>query len=104
MCNCPFVIRGIRCNETGLWTIAKCVLTHNHELVPEKLRRFMPDQRKIPDDVQERIFILREAGVDIPTIRKILAVEFSSIVTWIYDDIYNLAYHIKNSDTKNILK
>ena len=81
MCNCPFVIRGIRCKETGLWTVAKCVLMHNHELVPEKLRCFMPDQRKIPDDVQERILILREAGIDIPTIQKILAVEFSSMVT-----------------------
>ena len=78
MCNCPFVIRGIRCKETGLWIIAKCVLTHNHELVSEKLRRFMLDQRKIPDDVQERIFILREASIDIPTIRKI---EFSSIIS-----------------------
>src|SRR5688572_15504556 len=109
MCNCPFVIRGIRCNETGLWTIAKCVLTHNHELVPEKLRRFMPDQRKIPDDVQERILILREAGIDIPTIRKILAVEFSSMVTWVYDDIYNLAYQHgtggqdKNFDAQNFV-
>ena len=92
MCNCPFIIRGILCKETGMWVIAKCILEHNHELVPKKLRHFMSDQRKIPEEVQERIFILRKAGVDIPTIRKILAVEFSNMVTWVYDDIYNLTY------------
>ena len=51
MCNCPFIIHGILCKEMGIWVIAKCILKYNHELVPKTLRHFMPDQKKIPEEI-----------------------------------------------------
>lgn len=61
-------------------------------MVPENSRRFMSEERTIPTEVQEKILLLRRAGCDIPTIRAILREEFSDIVTWVYDDLYNFIY------------
>ena len=36
--------------------------------------------------------LFRRAGCDIPTIRSILKEEFSDIITWIYNDLYNFVY------------
>ena len=33
-CNCPFIVRGIKSEDNGLWSIVKINLSHNHELVP----------------------------------------------------------------------
>jgi len=52
----------------------------------------MSEERKIPIEIQERILLFRRAGCDIPTIRAILKEEFSDVVTWIYDDLYNFVY------------
>ena len=52
----------------------------------------MSDKRTIPIEIQERILLFRCAGCDIPTICAILKEEFSDIVTWIYDDLYNFVY------------
>ena len=61
-------------------------------MVLPNLQQFMANERTIPPEIQERIMLLRRAGCDIPTIRSILKEEFSSIVTWIYNDLYNFVY------------
>jgi hypothetical protein len=48
------------------------------------------EERTIPTEIQERILLLRHAGCNVPTIR--VKEEFSNIVTWIYDDLYNFIY------------
>ena len=92
-CNCPFLIRGILCDQTGLWVITKANMNHNHDLIPKNLIHFLPNQRSIPEDIQQKIMSLRAAGVDIPTIRNILRHEHGDMVTWIYDDLYNFCYN-----------
>ena len=52
----------------------------------------MSEERTIPIEVQERILLLYRAGCNVLTIRAILKEEFSDIVTWIYDDLYNFIY------------
>ena len=54
--------------------------------------KFMSEERTIPIEVQERILLLYRASCNVPTIRAILKEEFSDIVTWIYDDLYNFTY------------
>jgi len=56
-------------------------LTHNHQMVDEHHRFFMSNERSIPDNVKQRIELLRHAGVDVPTIRAILKEEFGDCVT-----------------------
>ena len=56
-------------------------MNHNHDLIPKNLVCFMPNQKNIPEDVQQKIISLRAAGVDIPTIRNILRHEYGDMVT-----------------------
>ena len=60
----------------------------------------MLNERIIPDDVKQRIELLRCAGVDVPIICAILKEEFGGCVTWVYDDIYNFIYQLEGSDSK----
>ena len=90
--NCQFAVRASLNSSNGLWYIIFIRLEHNHTMILESSRRFMSEERKIPIEVQERILLFRHAGCDIPTIRAILKEEFSDMVTWLYDDLYNFIY------------
>jgi len=61
---------------------------------------FMLIERFIPDDVKQRILLLRKAGVSIPIMRDILKEEFGERVTWFYNDLYNFIYNLKDSEKK----
>ena len=91
-CNCQFAVCASLNSSNGLWYIIFLHSEHNHTMVLESSRRFMSEERKIPIEIQERILLFRRAGCDIPTIRAILKEEFSDVVTWIYDDLYNFVY------------
>ncbi|RIB29427.1 hypothetical protein C2G38_2155523 [Gigaspora rosea] len=58
----------------------------------------------------QRIELLHQAGIDVPTIRAILKEEFGNHVTWIYNDIYDFIYYLEGSlkkkelDTKEFTK
>ena len=91
-CNCEFKVRASLNSNTGLWYLISAQLEHNHSMVSGVYRKFMSEERTIPIEVQERILLLRRAGCNVPTIRAILKEEFSDIVTWIYDDLYNFIY------------
>jgi len=52
----------------------------------------LSEERTIPIEVQERILLFHHAGCNVLTIRVILKEEFSDIVTWIYNDLYNFIY------------
>jgi zinc finger SWIM domain-containing protein 3 len=91
-CNCQFTVRASLNSNNGLWYLIFVCLEHNHSMVSENSRHFMSEERTIPIEVQERILLLRRAGCDVSTIRAILKEEFSDIVTWVYDDLYNFIY------------
>ena len=69
-------------------------------MVDEHHRFFMSNERSIPDNVKQRIELLRHAGVDVPTIRAILKEEFGDCVTWVYNDIYNFIYQLEGSGSE----
>lgn len=78
-------------------------------MVDQTHQHFMLAERFIPDDVKERILLLRKAGVNVPTIRDILKEEFGEHVTWFYNDLYNFIYNLENPqqkefDAENFLK
>ncbi|CAB4405287.1 unnamed protein product [Rhizophagus irregularis] len=100
-CNCSFYIRASLDSSNGLWYIINMNLTHNHQMVDEYHQFFMSNERSIPDDVKQRIALLRHAGVDVPTIHAILKEEFGDCVTWVYNDIYNFIYQLEDSDVNN---
>ncbi|RGB27262.1 hypothetical protein C1646_769363 [Rhizophagus diaphanus] len=91
-CNCQFMAHASLNSSNGLWYLILVRLEHNHSMVSESSRRSMSKKRTIPSEVQERILLLRRAGCDVPTIRSILKEEFSNVVTWMYDDLYNFIY------------
>jgi hypothetical protein len=96
-CDCPFYVRASLNSTNGLWYIINMNLIHNHHMVDENHQHFMSNERSIPDDVKQRIEILRRAGVDVTTIRSILKEEFGNCVTWVYNDIYNFIYKLEGS-------
>ena len=99
-CNCEFFVRASLNLESNLWCIINLNLNHNHPMVEQVHRHFMLAERYIPDDVKERITLLRKAGVKIPVIRNILKEEFGEHVTWVYSDLYNFIYNIEGTRQK----
>ncbi len=73
-------------------------------MILENFRRFMSEERTIPIEVQERILLLHHAGCEVSMIRAILKEEFSDIVTWIYNDLYNFIYQKREFDVNNFIK
>lgn len=76
-------------------------LTHNHQMVDEYYHQFfISNEQNIPDDVKQRITLLRHAGVDVSNIRAILKEEFGDCVTWVYNNIYNFIYQLEESGSE----
>lgn len=98
-CNCPFIIRGIKSKDNGLWTVVKINLTHNHDFVPSHIKKFMPNNREIPEYIKEKILNLHAAGISIADIRNIMQHDNPEI-TCLYDDIYNFIYNHGDGSTK----
>src|ERR1044071_9343348 len=98
-CDCPFYVRASLNSTSGLWYIINMHLIHNHHMVDENHWHFMSNERSIPDNVKQRIEILRRAGVDVTTICSILKEEFGNCVTWVYSDLYNFIYKLEGSGT-----
>ncbi len=99
-CNCEFFVRASLNSDNGLWCIINLNLSHNHSMVEQVHRHFMLAERYIPDNVKEKIVLLRKAGVNIPVIRDILKEEFGESVTWVYNDLYNFIYNIEDVKQK----
>lgn len=99
-CNCGFYVRASLNSDNNLWCIINLNLSHNHSMVEQAHRHFMLSERSIPDDVKERIILLRKAGVNVPVIRNILKEEFGEHVTWVYSDLYNFIHNIEGTKQK----
>jgi hypothetical protein len=67
-CGCSFFVRAALNDTNNLWYIINMKLTHNHQMVDENHQFFMLNERIIPDNVKQRIGLLHQAGVDVPTI------------------------------------
>ncbi|PKY39330.1 hypothetical protein RhiirA4_452511 [Rhizophagus irregularis] len=71
-CNCTFFICGIKSEDHGLWIVVKINLSYNHNLVPIQLRKFMPDNQEISDNIKDKTLGLHKAGINITRIRDII--------------------------------
>ena len=69
-------------------------------MVEQAHRHFMLAERLIPDNIKDRIILLRKAGVKVPIIRNILKEEFGGHITWLYNDLYNFVYNIEGTKQK----
>lgn len=98
-CNCPFVIRGIKSKDNGLWTIVKINLTHNHDFIPQQVKKFMSNNRELSEHIKEKILDLHAAGTKIADIRNIIKYDYPE-TTCLYDDIYNFIYNYGVGSTK----
>ncbi|CAG8756017.1 1593_t:CDS:2 [Dentiscutata erythropus] len=115
-CSCFFYIRASLNNLNNLWQIINMNLTHNHLMVEENHRFFMSNERNIPDDIKQRIELLCQASVDVPTIHAILkekgsglekreldAEEFVKILNQFKYDDAEFSYYVDiNEDTKRL--
>ena len=97
---CSFNVQALLNSNNGLWYIIYINSEHNHSMVDQFYQHFMLTERFIPDDVKQRILLLRKAGVSIPIMRDILKEEFGERVTWFYNDLYNFIYNLKDSEKK----
>ena len=79
-------------------------------MILENFHRFIFEKRTILIKVQERILLFRYAECEVFIIRAILKEEFSDIVTWIYNDLYNFIYQKERTlekrefDANNFIK
>ena len=73
-------------------------------MILENFHRFIFEKRTILIKVQERILLFRYAECEVFIIRAILKEEFSDIVTWIYNDLYNFIYQKREFDVNNFIK
>ncbi|GBC20970.2 protein FAR1-RELATED SEQUENCE 11 [Rhizophagus irregularis DAOM 181602=DAOM 197198] len=88
-CDCPFLIRASLNSQTGVWHILAMKLDHSHEMVNPEHKKFLHNERIIPQDIKDRIEIYHHASCSVPTIRSILKQEYQGLESWIYNDIYN---------------
>ncbi len=95
-CNCPFMIRASFNLQTGLWHILAINLEHNHEMVTSEHKKFLNNERIIPQEIKDRIKIYHQAGCNVSTIKSIFKQEYQELKIWIYDDIYNFIYQLDN--------
>ncbi|CAG8462652.1 147_t:CDS:2 [Scutellospora calospora] len=102
-CNCQFLVRASFNSKNNLWYIIATYLEHNHAMVAVNHQHFISSEREIPSEIQEKILLLRRAGCNVATIHAILKEEFGSIVTWVYNDLYNFIYQHEGSNEKRNL-
>ncbi|CAG8846876.1 36714_t:CDS:1 [Gigaspora margarita] len=99
-CNCQFLVHASFNSQNNLWYIIAAELKHNHTMISENHQHFMSSEREIPPEIQEKIILLHRAGCNVATIHAILKEEFNSIVTWVYNDLYNFIYQNEESNEK----
>ncbi|CAG8768111.1 11599_t:CDS:2, partial [Rhizophagus irregularis] len=103
-CNCPFFIRALLDNNSGLWHILAMNLEHNHEMVAPEHKMFLSSERIIPQEIKDRIIVYHQAGCNVPTIRSILKQEYKDLETWIYNDIYNFIYQLNGKQEQRFFE
>ncbi|XP_071689185.1 protein FAR1-RELATED SEQUENCE 11-like [Rutidosis leptorrhynchoides] len=59
------------------WQVTKFVLEHNHDLLSPQEVRFLPSYRSITSDDEKRIFLLKEGGLSIRQIMRVMELEKS---------------------------
>ena len=69
-------------------------------MVNESHQFFMSNEQSISDNIKQWIELLRQADVDVSTIRAILKEEFGNCITWVYNDIYNFVYQLEGSGSE----
>ncbi|CAG8728566.1 7401_t:CDS:2, partial [Funneliformis caledonium] len=58
--NCPFMIRASFNLQTGLWHILAINLEYNHKMMIPEHKKFLNNQRIIPQEIKDRIKIYHQ--------------------------------------------
>ena len=57
------------------WRVTTFVVEHNHTLLTQSEVRFLPANRIISDDYSERIFLLKEGGLSVRQLMRVIELE-----------------------------
>ncbi|RZB50232.1 Protein FAR1-RELATED SEQUENCE 11 [Glycine soja] len=93
------------------WRVTKFVVEHNHVLLTQSEVRFLPANRTISEDDIERIFLLKEGGLSVRQLMRVIELEKNvkhGYLPFIERDIRNLFVKTKKkverNDAKDLLK
>jgi hypothetical protein len=93
------------------WRVTKFVPEHNHCLLTQSEVRFLPAYRTILEEDHERIFLLKEAGLSVRQIMRVIELEKNvkhGYLLFIEKDIRNLFLkankQVERSDVMDLLK
>ncbi|RZB67038.1 Protein FAR1-RELATED SEQUENCE 11, partial [Glycine soja] len=93
------------------WRVTKFVVEHNHVLLTQSEVRFLPANRTISEDDIERIFLLKEGGLLVRQLMRVIELEKNvkhGYLPFIERDIRNLFVKTKKkverNDAKDLLK
>ncbi|CAG8602842.1 17677_t:CDS:2 [Racocetra fulgida] len=99
-CNCQFLVHALLNSQNNLY----------HTIILENHQHFIPNEREIPLEVQEKIILLHRAGCNITTIHAILREEFinannfTKILEELKSEDENFQYKIKVDPKTNELQ
>ncbi|KAJ1401072.1 FAR1 DNA-binding domain [Sesbania bispinosa] len=86
------------------WHVVEFIAEHNHELLSEEEERFLRSHRTITKEDENRILLLKDAGLCVPQIMRVMELEKNvkhGYLSFIPKDVYNLFTKIHNIEGKN---
>ncbi|KAG4937911.1 hypothetical protein JHK82_045720 [Glycine max] len=89
------------------WRVTKFVVEHNHVLLTQSEVRFLPANRTISEDDIERIFLLKEGGLSVRQLMRVIELEKNvkhGYLPFIERDIRNLFVKTKKKVERNNAK
>ncbi|CAL5191621.1 unnamed protein product [Lathyrus oleraceus] len=93
------------------WRVTTFVVEHNHTLLTQSEVRFLPANRIISDDYSERIFLLKEGGLSVRQLMRVIELEKNvehGYLPFIEKDVRNLFLKAKKkveiTDVVDLLK
>lgn len=86
------------------WHVTKFVVEHNHKLLSPSEVCFLPANRNIDQKDQDRILLLKEGGLSIRQIIRVMELEKNvkhGSLPFLSQDISNLFYKVRKSNSNN---
>ena len=110
-CQCKAFMRITlrRANEIfpNEWHITSLILDHNHELLSPQEVRFLPSYRSITQEDQKRIVMLKECGLSVRQIMRVMEVEKNihhGQLDFLTKDVHNLFGKLRQMHAQNDAK
>ncbi|KAF7812754.1 protein FAR1-RELATED SEQUENCE 11-like isoform X1 [Senna tora] len=105
-CKAHLRIKLLKCHDVFPyeWQVTKFVIEHNHELLTQSEVRFLPTHRIISAEDSERILLLKEGGLSVRQITRVLELEKNvkhGYLPFLEKDIHNHFIKVRNKDAEN---